>query len=92
MGTLNGGKKKRYHKCMNSKSVKSYLNQHIELFGDQIYKESQRTKKATFNYLDSKIDTIDSFKRAIKNCEECNPQLAEINLFLDQAIQMQIYY
>lgn len=72
MGTLNGGKKKRYHKCMNSKSVKSYLNQHIELFGDQIYKESQRTKKATFNYLDSKIDTIDSFKRAIKNCEECN--------------------
>ena len=55
--------------------AKKYMQQHIELFGDEIYTlidHSDGSYNKKFNNLGSPHETLNSFKTLIENCEKCN--------------------
>ena len=57
---------------MNFRSTKKYFSQHIELYGNEIYKPIDLDIQRTSCSLKSVYETLDIFEVAIENCEKCN--------------------
>ena len=72
MVMLNGGKKKIFNKYMDEITLKRYISQHIELFGNELYMPTDYNGEARSNNLPHKYKSLDSFRAAIEKCEKCN--------------------
>ena len=69
---LSGGKKKRYLKHMDIVDTKRFINQHIELFGNEIYSNIHKKEAHVLTRPESTSESILSFHSSIENCRKCN--------------------
>tara|TARA_B100002052_G_scaffold283608_1_gene294697 strand:+ start:3428 stop:4096 length:669 start_codon:yes stop_codon:yes gene_type:complete len=60
---------------MDVSVAKKYIQQHIELFGDEIYSDVDCNYFKKYNNSISSYETLDSFKASIENCEKCDLSL-----------------
>ncbi len=52
--------------------TKRFINQHIELFGNEIYSNIHKNEDHTLTKLEPTSGPILSFKSSIENCKKCN--------------------
>jgi uracil-DNA glycosylase family 4 len=72
MVMLSGGKKKKYLNYMDISDTKSFIKQHIDIFGKEFYLNSHKKYGLILKDQKPTNESISDFKLSIENCNRCN--------------------